>query len=114
MQLFKLKKADSEIPYNRRGTLPESGGLSIVGKVCSLFEEMTIAHCSMGEDIPFKSTLFLIFDRNDVIERKGNCFIQKYTPELNRDTIDDYTSYMSMLGTFIKFNALRYTAFLQI
>ena len=53
----------------------------------TLYVSKHIAHCSIGEDIPFTITPFLTFDRNDVIEReeKENYFIQKYTPELNRD-----------------------------
>ena len=53
----------------------------------TLYVSKHIAHCFIGEDIPFTITPFLTFDRNDVIEReeKQNYFIQKYTPELNRD-----------------------------
>ena len=53
----------------------------------TLYVSKHVAHCSIGEDIPFTITPFLTFDRSDVIEReeKENSFIQKCTPELNRD-----------------------------
>ena len=53
----------------------------------TLYVSKHIAHCSIGEDISFTLTPFLTFDRNDVIDReeKENYFIQKYTPDLNRD-----------------------------